>query len=374
MHTNQLKSSVRREKTIQNFGAAIVKKARQDRWLISTLQDGHNAEDADIIKVIFDHFEEADPTANKEYLLWIAVQYAKGNIRRAEDLSARIQPALKKYHKLKQSTNFSLRDITQLQAGQLETLVAQFNDRDWVKEAKRGLSKEVYNDENVRIIVPQDHIAAHYYGRGTRWCTASAKSDFWFYGYNSYGPLYILIPLTPRHTDEKYQLHFPHGQFMDEQDKPQSLLWLIEKRFEGLSEIFIKHEPDIEDYIAFASDEALQPVIDKIGELVRDKIKLILGEWETDDAAATLFQKDALEVLQVTPEQCRNFATGVTAYQTGETKISDMDKVIAEIVFNELLGKDKGLSSWIKNRVLIEYDLFTKQWAVRLVSEKTFLF
>ena len=40
------------------------------------------------------------------------------------------------------------------------------------EKVDKGQSKEVYQDTDVRIIVPYDQIAACYYGQATKWCTA----------------------------------------------------------------------------------------------------------------------------------------------------------------------------------------------------------
>ena len=133
------------------------------------------------------------------------------------------------------------------------------------QDAQRGDAKEVFNDDSVRIIVPQDKQAACYYGQGTRWCTAATGSQNYFDRYHRDGPLYILLPKKPTYDGEKYQLHFGTDQFMDEQDDPINLVEILTKRFPGTLEFFKKLEPRLSNLIIFAPDEVLQPVIEKIG-------------------------------------------------------------------------------------------------------------
>jgi hypothetical protein len=54
-------------------------------------------------------------------------------------------------------------------------------------------------------------------GSGTRWCTATGKTDTHFKDYIKKGPLYIFI--RPG-SDEKYQFHYEDRQFMDKNDLP----------------------------------------------------------------------------------------------------------------------------------------------------------
>jgi hypothetical protein len=356
MRGNTNSRNVRREKTIENYGAAIARKARGDCWLAATLPNINHADDTVIITKVFDLFEDADPTNHKEYVLWIALQYVKDHISRAEDIPTRIKQALRTYHKLKQSPLFSNRDITRLNACQLEALIAQCVVHERFDSEERGSSNEVYRDSDVRVIVPLDHMAAHYYGRGTNWCTNSMDADCIFNMYNSSGPLYILLPQSPERIGEKYQLHFPQGgQFMNEDDRPVSLSWLMHKRFKGLSAFFKTHEPLMDDYIVFTNDAVLE-------RLIAETARLTLAYTVEEPEA---FQKEAEEVLQISPQQCRSFATEVTAHYMGDPYIGDLQKVIADMVLVEFDGQDRGLSAWIKRNIEFEYDFKIKSWSAR---------
>lgn len=69
------------------------------------------------------------------------------------------------------------------------------------------------------IYIPQTYEASCKLGRGTRWCTAASNEESsrsYFERYSSEGPLYVLINRDD--PEEKYQIHFYSGQFMDIND------------------------------------------------------------------------------------------------------------------------------------------------------------
>jgi hypothetical protein len=120
------------------------------------------------------------------------------------------------------------------------------------KVVDKGHATEIFKNNDVRIIVPQDVTAACYYGRGTRWCTAS-KNNNMFQSYKDSGDLFILIPTKPEYNGEKYQIHFGDIQFMNEQDRDVDPLYLITERFGNLLPIFIKIHPELIQKILFTT-------------------------------------------------------------------------------------------------------------------------
>jgi hypothetical protein len=84
----------------------------------------------------------------------------------------------------------------------------------------------------------------------TRWCTSSPGLT-WFDKYIKDGPLYVVIPNSPRKftgSDEigqksglpafRYQFHFPSNQYMDPADRQIDLVEFLSKQEEGLKEFF----------------------------------------------------------------------------------------------------------------------------------------
>jgi hypothetical protein len=126
---------------------------------------------------------------------------------------------LERYEYAKQRNKLpaEYRDINKLDATLLYNIVKDINLAEPSVQKKQQRVKEIYNDSEMRIIQPLDEQASCYYGQGTRWCTAGNNNNKFNY-YNSDGPLYIILPKHPRHTGEKYQIHFNLNEFKDEHD------------------------------------------------------------------------------------------------------------------------------------------------------------
>jgi len=106
--------------------------------------------------------------------------------------------------------------------------MADYEDVEDAVTVDKGQSAEIYNDSEIRVIVPKDEASACYYGRGTRWCTA-ARNNNMFKQYHKSGDMYIVIPKNPKHQGEKYQLHLHTKQFMDEEDRPIDLYKFVQE-------------------------------------------------------------------------------------------------------------------------------------------------
>jgi hypothetical protein len=91
------------------------------------------------------------------------------------------------------------------------------------------------------------------------------------------------MPKTPTYSDEKYQLHFSSGQFMDETDSEVVLSWLLKTRFPQLFDFFKQKHPEYFDRaLEFASDQILSSLAEKIKELLRDRLYDMVSEWESN--------------------------------------------------------------------------------------------
>ena len=199
------------------------------------------------ISEVLKFFEDADPTANKQYTEWIIRRFIDGGIRYLEDVDSTVAENLAIYHELKTRRMIppELMDINKFKGDANPNSVIRFFRKvyniyrelpEQVEKAK-GNADEFYNDEDVRIIIPNDKEAACYYGQGTQWCTASTKSTNYFDHYNSAGPLYIIIPKKPEHEGEKYQLHFGTDFYANENDSGVPLKKLI-NRWPQLHKVF----------------------------------------------------------------------------------------------------------------------------------------
>jgi len=65
----------------------------------------------------------------------------------------------------------------------------------------------VYDDGKIFVVNPLDHTSSCYYGRGTKWCTASS-TDTAFRNYNNEGKLFYIIDRTKPTDDPLYKVAY----------------------------------------------------------------------------------------------------------------------------------------------------------------------
>ena len=247
-----------------------------------------------ILDDILANIEQGDPTTNKQYGQWLAKMYANTNIK-LEDIISTTRQYLTKFEILKRKKLIKspANDINRYPS--IQNFMDVLDTYDLPEEdipIDKGESTEVYKDADVRIIVPENESAACYYGRGTRWCTAATQGHNYFDNYHRDGPLYILLPTKPVHDGEKYQLHFPSNQFMDEHDDGVDLVNLLKNRFPNLESFFLQVEPDIKDLLPFTPDEVLKPILEKIKEYGQEMLWETLSDWEIQDDYYRDWQKE----------------------------------------------------------------------------------
>jgi len=85
------------------------------------------------------------------------------------------------------------------------------------KLVKSKEAEKVWETDNCYVYKVFTHRAACYYGKGTRWCTASKDDDTYFKQYSQQGPLFIIIDKID--TDNKYQFHMQSESFADQDDR-----------------------------------------------------------------------------------------------------------------------------------------------------------
>jgi len=171
-----------------------------------------------------------------ETIFWLVHRYLKPidneyGIRRWEDIAARAIPAIEKFTELKRKPQLApplpTRDINQIPSlSKLEDILDAYKEQvQTSKQAQRqqaeqsfyntGRAKLIYNDADIKVVVPRTPSASCYFGKNTRWCTASQDDEETFLRYNQQGPLYIILI---KKKNARYQFHFPSDQFMDEED------------------------------------------------------------------------------------------------------------------------------------------------------------
>lgn len=238
--------------------------------------------------------ESKDPSPNKQYTQWIVMRYLDKTVKRFEDILTTVETLLRKYHELKvhRALPAELADIGKFKtATDFSNLWTSVNSHYEELEKKldiqkkeampKGNAKVVFDNQEVRVIVPEDQQAACYYGQGTAWCTASTSSTNYFDYYNKEGPLYILIPKKPEHDGEKYQLHFESNQYMDESDRPIRITYIFGSRFQSQSTFdFFDKKAGLSNYIAFANDQVFEDIVQSIKEQVSNFVHEEISEWE----------------------------------------------------------------------------------------------
>jgi hypothetical protein len=244
------------------------------------------------VDIILGQLEQGDPTPHKEYAQWIASRYITGDTK-LEDIGSTLQEYLYKFNVLKRKKMLKppANDINRYPS--FSNFMDNMDEYELPEDevVNKGEATEVYRDAEVRIIVPEDQTAACYYGRGTRWCTAATRGTNYYGHYARQGPLYILIPTPAQYEGEKYQLHFPSEQFMDENDDPVSLNYVINDRFHVL-DFFKQQEPEVNEYVEYVDDSVLAPLLAKIAEIARDWMWSELTDWETQDDYYTQWQAE----------------------------------------------------------------------------------
>lgn len=185
-----------------------------------------NEEDA--IQII-----KADPTSNVDrdiagkYSKWLLNLYNSKNLK-LEDLYKATE-YLTVFDKKK--NKFEIKDIMQYKSlPDLAEAVEKVNDigntaQDNKREAHKA-HKDIDNhatlmwsDGSWEMWTPKDYQGECALGRNTHWCTASTTDDYYYNNYlNEYGGKYIIF-INKSNEDEKYQLHFESGQFMDRLDR-----------------------------------------------------------------------------------------------------------------------------------------------------------
>ena len=337
--------------------------------------------------------EEADPSSNKKYTQWMARQFANGSEPSMEDVLSTLADAVDKFNRLnlKRKLPAGENDINRYKtAQQLYDTMDRYDDP--VDDNDQGKADTVYEDGDVKVVIPRDQAAACAYGRQTRWCTAATKGTNYFEQYNKDGPLYILLPKSPDTPGEKYQLHFPSGQYMDKDDDPVDISDLLNERFPELGKWFLNNPAtaeELKDEVAFASDETLQKISDDIWAIVQDVVMDDYSNWEANDDSyhewlreegytdedgdidwdrappyedynpdAYRWVRDTEEFTHLNPLQLRRAAT--EAWQHGDFDDRSVYNLEAAIAWNlrEKMRRDEisgeGVADWIDKNIMIK--------------------
>jgi len=187
----------------------------------------------------------ADPTPNQRHIQWITTRYVHKDFsledvqRVKQDLSdfVRVRNRLK----VKDLNAYSVDELYKAMEPLLlhgSSASMKRHKQLWQPTAEEqkmvdaGHVRLVYQDDQIRVFVPNTFEASCHFGAGTKWCTTWKDSPSHFLQYQKDGPLYIID--TP---DGKFQFHFEHNQFMNDKDRPAELGALID-RYPQLQNVF----------------------------------------------------------------------------------------------------------------------------------------
>ena len=221
----------------------------------------------DIPQDIFYNIIKTDPTYDEQrsqkmgkYGKWLLNQYRQGHLD-MNNLS-KVRNTIDFFNRY--NRQLEVKDINQYKnIDQVYDNVKNFMEdpsqatskSDAARKIKETGAEKVYEDNDWLIIVPKTQEAAIYYGKGTKWCTASTSGYNYFERYNNEGRLYININ---KNTGDKYQFHFESNSFMDAEDKPIKGIIAEEIGLSSGAEQFYASLGEDQEY-AISSEEHTDP-------------------------------------------------------------------------------------------------------------------
>lgn len=221
----------------------------------------------DIPQDIFYNIIKTDPTYDEQrsqkmgkYGKWLLNQYRQGNLD-MNNLS-KVRNTIDFFNRY--NRQLEVKDINQYKnidqvydnvKNYMEDPSQATSKSDEVRKIKEMGAEKVYEDNDWLIIVPKTQEAAIYYGKGTKWCTASTSGYNYFERYNNEGRLYININ---KNTGDKYQFHFESNSFMDAEDKPIKGIIAEEIGLSSGAEQFYASLGEDQEY-AISSEEHTDP-------------------------------------------------------------------------------------------------------------------
>jgi Domain of unknown function (DUF4116) len=218
----------RLEKIIDLYGQALFDAISQRE---PTLPEAHLSNRDLVLR-----FAGADPTNGKSRTQWLVKTYIADEQFKLEDLG-RVDAALAAFERFKRKLPVEQRELSQFKSLRMvEALVDPFVGAEAKARLERDLSSATgrekrrleelkARDESIiiqeqeglpTIAVPMTEFASKWWGRGTKWCTASEKENA-FENYHTDAPLIVIV--CP--DGEKFQAHVTkeNFQFMDATDQ-----------------------------------------------------------------------------------------------------------------------------------------------------------
>ena len=124
-----------------------------------------------------------------------------------------------------------------------------WSKQDRIRQIKQDETIHVYEDDDVKVIIPKTLDSACLYGKGARWCYVSdseldlvksgklKEEDTVFGGYNDSDVFYIFLM---KKENKKYTFRFETGDFRDEQDEDSDFQEFM-KKYPKIKELLKRH-------------------------------------------------------------------------------------------------------------------------------------
>jgi len=137
----------------------------------------------------------------QKYLDWVGKNLDVVNF---DDTFGKTVEALNKFEKI--SSNLPVTDLFQYKSvGQLLGAISEYEGRQRRNIKKVEGGNVVYDDGRYFVVNPLTHESSCYYGKGTKWCTAT-ESDYNFKRYNDDGKLFYILDRTLPTNDPFYKV------------------------------------------------------------------------------------------------------------------------------------------------------------------------
>jgi hypothetical protein len=270
-------------------------------------------------------FSNADPTPGKRRTQWLVKTYIADTKFKLEDLG-RAQAALTAFERFQQKLPVEQRELNHLSTlSDLENLVEPFIKVEAKARLERDLSSATgrelrrleewkARDESLilqegeglpTIAVPITQFAARWWGRGTKWCTASENSNV-FNCYYEDAPLIVLID-----TDgAKFQMFVREDEIQLANAEDNDILKQeAGKRWKSLKHLLLWAATINIDALVYIPTRCLNKKLCKIA-LCQDAIEFLPKKYRNEDfyqeiithQGKALFQ---IPEAQITKELCR---------------------------------------------------------------------
>jgi len=341
---------------------------RLKKLLYEGLEDIKNKYFKDMDDKVFSQLVKLDPTYKGEdkagnYTRWILNLYNKGKLK--EEDFYKVTDYLQKFNnvkkKMKNKDIFQFKSLPDI-AKTLDEFEddEELSDRQELRRLKKQIEKTkekihdeaelVHDGEDWEVWIPETFEASCALGKETHWCTASPSSPHYFRQYSVQGPLYILI--NKKDPEDKYQLHFESGQFMNRYDDAISLHELFTDNVE-LKNFFL---PKIEEIFNEGRTDGVEKLYfllpNPTEEQTRHFIGMLDSNMHMDENGTIYYEDDIKDVLEtIKGEGRRDYLSVDFIYNilTGEgwqhfDYSPDFDSGDAKLEMKDIEGIDNLLS------------------------------